>query len=250
LTIIAMQSIYKISSKNGDDVMVCDLCGDQFQSKDLVLNHKRRNHFYQCDQCAQNCVNVEDFIQHEKIHLTDVPDNSHFYCSYNHHGVRCDRPYQDAISLQEHRRRVHFIEYFECPFDNCSDSKHDDAHDLFTHVVRSHIYHLIYQDNYTNVEQNMFGCPFCSETFLWVGLLFSSHLQKHIMGKVTHRNFEYIEDIVFGANEGDQSSLSYLEDSIKEDVKLEIIEDELNSFEGIYIRGSKNLLSMKNFILF
>ena len=100
----------------------------------------------------------------------------------------------------------------------------------------SHIYHLIYQDNYTNVEQNMFGCPFCSETFLWVGLLFSSHLQKHIMGKVTHRNFEYIEDIVFGANEGDQSNLSYLEDSIKEDVKLEIIEDESNSFEGFYIR--------------
>ena len=170
------------------------------------------------------------------MHLLEIEENSHFYCNYDNYGTKCDRPYQDAISLQEHRRRVHGIEYFECPF-KCADSKHDDVHDLFTHIVRCHIQSLIYQDNCTNIEQNMFGCPFCPKTFLWVGLQFSSHLQKHIMGKVTHRNFEYIEDIVFDSMEGlEGEKAQFSEDSLKDNVKVEFIDDETHSFEGTSYR--------------
>ena len=70
LTISAMNSIYRISPEDITDrenetpVMVCDVCDDQFQTKDSILNHKRRNHFYQCDQCASNCSNIDEFINH------------------------------------------------------------------------------------------------------------------------------------------------------------------------------------------
>ena len=54
--------------------------------------------------------------------------------------------------------------------------------DLFlntrSHIIRNHILLLTYQEPETKKEQNMYGCPFCPEAFLWVGIVFSAHLQK------------------------------------------------------------------------
>ena len=88
-------------------------------------------------------------------------------------------------------------------------------------------------------EQTMFGCPFCPEAFLWVGLVFTSHLQKHVLGKVTSRSYSFLEELLaYGGVPSESGTESAVEDSLSSvenvPVKIEVFDDENDSFEGMY----------------
>ena len=85
----------------------------------------------------------------------------------------------------------------------------------------------------------MFGCPFCPEAFLWVGLVFTSHLQKHVLGKVTSRSYSFLEELLaYGGVPSESGTESAVEDSLSSvenvPVKIEVFDDENDSFEGMY----------------
>ena len=83
----------------------------------------------------------------------------------------------------------------------------------------------------------MFGCPFCPEAFLWVGLVFASHLQKHVLGKVTSRSYSFLEEMItYGGVPSESGTESAVEDSVSSvenvPVKIEVFDDDNDSFEG------------------
>ena len=85
----------------------------------------------------------------------------------------------------------------------------------------------------------MFGCPFCPEAFLWVGLVFTSHLQKHVLGKVTSRSYSFLEELItYGGVPSESGTESAVEDSISSvenvPVKIEVFDEENDSFEGSF----------------
>ena len=77
---------------------------------------------------------------------------------------------------------------FNCPFTSCHEIEFETSHDLLGHVVRSHLQLLIYRDPISDEKKSMYGCPFCNETFLWVGIVFSAHLQEPRFGNYTKGN--------------------------------------------------------------
>ena len=93
------------------------------------------------------------------------------------------------------------------------------SNDLISHILRSHLQLLIYRDPVSKEKKSMYGCPFCNEAFLWVGKIFSAHIQKHVLGKVVNRSFDFIERMLEVQNSDSEP------DAKEVSVKMECMED-------------------------
>lgn len=115
LELSATKPIYQLG--NGGETFMCDVCHAAFDSKMAITSHKQEQHVYQCDQCMHNSSSLGEHLAHgnisrssvssstiaEKTHL--MVDNT--FSTRFFHCKTCTRPYQDAISLNEHTKRIH-----------------------------------------------------------------------------------------------------------------------------------------------
>ena len=108
---------------------------------------------------------------------------------------------------------------FSCPFSSCPGVEGATSNDLIGHILRSHLQLLIYRDPVSKEKKSMYGCPFCNEAFLWVGKIFSAHIQKHVLGKVVNRSFDFIERMLEVQNSDSEP------DAKEVSVKVECMED-------------------------
>ena len=113
LDIDSTASIYQIFERAEGQVLVCDICAQEFTEPKAIKQHKREAHRYQCDQCANNFTGNEHYFIHgmfyfwndrirwlilkisfsERTHLSNIRETHYFHCNIN----SCKRPYQDAI---------------------------------------------------------------------------------------------------------------------------------------------------------
>jgi len=57
-------SIYQIFDRPEGQVLVCDICSQEFTDPKSIKQHKREVHRYQCDQCANNYTGNEHYLIH------------------------------------------------------------------------------------------------------------------------------------------------------------------------------------------
>ena len=115
LDLDSTSSIYQIFDRPEGQILVCDICSQEFNDPKSIKQHKREAHRYQCDQCASNYTGNEHYFIHgryldlygacyfacdvlkfhfsERTHLSNIRETHYFHCNIN----GCKRPYQDAI---------------------------------------------------------------------------------------------------------------------------------------------------------
>ena len=75
LEIDSTASIYQIFDRPEGQVLVCDICAQEFTEPKQIKQHKREAHRFQCDQCAHNYTGNEHYFIHgmynEGSHETD-----------------------------------------------------------------------------------------------------------------------------------------------------------------------------------
>ena len=67
LDIDSTSSIYQIFDRPEGQVLVCDICSQEFNDPKSIKQHKREDHRYQCDQCANNFTGNEHYFIHGKL---------------------------------------------------------------------------------------------------------------------------------------------------------------------------------------
>ena len=64
LDLDSTSSIYQIFDRPEGQVLVCDICSQEFNDPKSIKQHKREAHRYQCDQCASNYTGNEHYFIH------------------------------------------------------------------------------------------------------------------------------------------------------------------------------------------
>ena len=67
LDLDSTSSIYQIFDRPEGQVLVCDICSQEFNDPKSIKQHKREAHRYQCDQCASNYTGNEHYFIHGKL---------------------------------------------------------------------------------------------------------------------------------------------------------------------------------------